>query len=127
MFSVFDHTNNSDGFKSKYEHSDRCQESSRIRKKYPNRLPVICEKSTTSRDDVPQIDKIKYLVPAELTVGQFMYVIRKRIRLPPEKAIFLFINNSIPPTSKLMSSVYDTDKDEDGFLYCTYTGESTFG
>lgn len=36
-------------------------------------------------------------MPADLSVGQFIYVIRKRIRLPPEKAIFIFINNYIPP------------------------------
>jgi len=39
-------------------------------------------------------------VPADLSVGQFTYVIRKRIRLPPEKAIFIFVNNYIPPTCK---------------------------
>lgn len=37
-------------------------------------------------------------MPADLSVGQFTYVIRKRIRLPPEKAIFIFVNNYIPPT-----------------------------
>jgi hypothetical protein len=27
----------------------------------------------------------------------------------------------------LMSSVYEDHKDEDGFLYITYSGENTFG
>ncbi|KAK7254708.1 formin-like protein [Aureococcus anophagefferens] len=49
-----------------------------------------------------------YLRAADLTVGQFIYVIRKRIKLPPERAIFIF-------------------KDEGGFLYITYSGENTFG
>lgn len=40
----------------------------------------------------------RYLVPADLTVGQFVYVIRKRIKLSPEKAIFIFVNNVLPPT-----------------------------
>jgi GABA(A) receptor-associated protein len=57
---------------------------------------VICEKA--DRSDIPDIDKKKYLVPADLTVGQFVYVIRKRIKLSPEKAIFIFINNVLPPT-----------------------------
>ena len=39
-------------------------------------------------------------MPADLTVGQFVYVIRKRIKLSPEKAIFIFINNILPPTGK---------------------------
>jgi GABA(A) receptor-associated protein len=53
-------------------------------------------------------------------VGQFCYVIRKRIKLAPEKAIFIFVNEVLPPAAALMSSVYDEHKDEDGFLYITY-------
>ena len=44
----------------------------------------------------------RYLVPADLTVGQFVYVIRKRIKLSAEKAIFIFVDNVLPPTGKLM-------------------------
>lgn len=40
----------------------------------------------------------RYLVPADLTVGQFVYVIRKRIKLSAEKAIFIFVDNALPPT-----------------------------
>ena len=60
-------------------------------------------------------------------MGQFHYVIRKRIKLAPEKALFLFCANSIPPNAALMSTVYEEQKDEDGFLYVQYSGESTFG
>lgn len=37
-------------------------------------------------------------MPADLTVGQFVYVIRKRIRVSPEQAIFMFVRNVLPPT-----------------------------
>ncbi|MCO5577661.1 hypothetical protein L7F22_031492 [Adiantum nelumboides] len=56
---------------------------------------VICEKA--DRTDIPTIDKKKYLVPSDLTVGQFVYVIRKRIKLAPEKAIFIFVDEVLPP------------------------------
>uniref|UniRef100_A0A2K1XR61 Autophagy-related protein n=1 Tax=Populus trichocarpa TaxID=3694 RepID=A0A2K1XR61_POPTR len=69
----------------------------------------------------------RYLVPADLTVGQFVYVIRKRIKLSAEKAIFIFVDNVLPPTGAIMSSIYDEKKDEDAFLYVTYSGENTFG
>jgi hypothetical protein len=36
-----------------------------------------------------------------LTVGQFVYVIRKRIKLSSEKAIFIFVKNVLPPTGML--------------------------
>lgn len=86
---------------------------------------MICEKAEKS--DIPTIDKKKYLVPADLTVGQFVYVIRKRIKLAPEKAIFIFVDDILPPTAALMSSIYDEHKDEDGFLYVLYASENTFG
>lgn len=66
-------------------------------------------------------------MPADLTVGQFVYVIRKRIKLSAEKAIFIFIDNVLPPTGAIMSAIYDEKKDVDGFLYVTYSGENTFG
>ncbi|KAK4363900.1 hypothetical protein RND71_015258 [Anisodus tanguticus] len=68
-----------------------------------------------------------YLVPADLTVGQFVYVVRKRIKLSAEKAIFIFVKNILPPTAAMMSAIYEDHKDEDGFLYMTYSGENTFG
>ncbi|KAF4389500.1 hypothetical protein G4B88_006559 [Cannabis sativa] len=88
-------------------------------------LKVIVEKA--ERSDIPNIDKKKYLVPADLTVGQFVYVIRKRIKLSAEKAIFIFVDNVLPPTGAIMSAIYEEKKDEDGFLYVTYSGENTFG
>jgi|GEM_PF-1250603 len=112
-------------FKKEHPFEKREQEAKRIREKYPDRIPVICEKD--ARSDIPDIDKKKYLVPQDLTVGQFVYVIRKRIKVKPEKAIYIFINNVLPPTAALMSSIYENQKDQDGFLYITYSGENTFG
>lgn len=56
-----------------------------------------------------------------------MYVIRKRIALSPEKALFVFVNGVLPPTAALLSTVYDEHADADGFLYVTFSGENTFG
>jgi len=105
----------------------RKEESDKIRKKYPERIPVICEKQKRRNDNIPEIDKNKYLVPSDLTVGQFQYVIRKRISVDPDKAIFIFINNVLAPTASQMSRIYDEHKDDDGFLYVVYSGEETFG
>jgi len=113
-------------FKTVNTFEQRKQESDRILSKYSDRIPIIVEKNKNS-NDMPDIDKKKYLVPNELTVGQFMYVIRKRIKLEPEKAIFLFINNNSPANASLLSAIYDEYKDEDGFLYITYSSENTFG
>jgi len=114
-------------FQYKLDHpmEKRAAEAARIREKYPDRIPVICEKDP--RSDIAAVDKRKYLIPMDLTVGQFVYVIRKRISIPAEKAIFIFVNNTLPPTAALMSTVYEQHKDADGFMYMMYSGENTFG
>ena len=65
------------------------------------------------KQQIKQIDKKKYLVPKDITVGQFVFIIRKRIKLSQEKAIFLFLNNNIPPTSSLISELYGEQKEEE--------------
>lgn len=112
-------------FKDEHPFEKRKAEAERIREKYNDRIPVICEKIEGS--DIANIDKKKYLVPQDLTVGQFVYVIRKRIKLSPERAIFIFVDEMLPPAAALMSSIYEEHKDEDGFLYILYSGENTFG
>ena len=53
-------------FKQKHAFDKRKDEASRILQKYPERIPVICEKDTRSRD-IPDIDRKKYLVPSDLS------------------------------------------------------------
>ena len=112
-------------FKNKYSLRQRKEEGERIRNKYPDRVPVIIEKRKDS--DIQDIDKQKFLVPDDLTVGQFIHVIRKRISLPPDMSIFIFVNNTLPLISDSIIKVYQQQKDEDNFLYMIYSGESTFG
>merc|ERR1711879_297172 len=109
-------------FKEEHSLDKRREVADRIRAKYPDRIPVIVEKAPKS--DAPDIDKKKFLVPADITVGKFVYEIRKHMKLSPEKAIFLFVNNVLPPTAELMSHIYAKYKDEDGFLYITYSGRT---
>jgi GABA(A) receptor-associated protein len=114
-------------FKKQNSLQDRTQESARIMQKYPERIPIICERSLLSSSECPIIDKNKYLVNKDLTIGQFVYVIRKRMQLPPEKALFLFVNGFIPSTSHHIGDIYSFHKDQDGFLYIIYSYENTFG
>ncbi|XP_012396353.2 gamma-aminobutyric acid receptor-associated protein-like 2 [Sarcophilus harrisii] len=112
-------------FKEDHSLEHRCVESAKIRAKYPDRVPVIVEKVSGSQ--IVDIDKRKYLVPSDITVAQFMWIIRKRIQLPSEKAIFLFVDKTVPQSSLTMGQLYEKEKDEDGFLYVAYSGENTFG
>lgn len=101
-------------------------EALRIRNKYPDRVPVLVGKSPSTT--APDIDKHKFLVPMDLTMGQFQYVIRKRLKLSADKALFIFVGGTVPPTSSLISTIYEEFKDlENNFLFITYSMESTFG
>merc|ERR1712168_1717072 len=112
-------------FQEEHSFESREAESKKIRQKHPDRIPVVVEKAP--RSSIQNIDKRKFLVPTDLTVAQFMYIIRKRIQLAPEKAMFLFVNKVLPTTSSTMGAIYEEHKDEDGFLYIAYSGENTFG
>ena len=114
-------------FKDAQTFENRKNEATRVRTKYPNRIPVIVERAENC-NEIEIIDKKKYLVPTDLTMGQFIYVIRKRLKtMSAEKALFVFVGDIMPPTGENMAILYDNNKDEDGFLYITYSGENTFG
>ena len=115
-------------FKNKYLFDDRCKESYKVINKYLDRIPIICEKSNThNHKQLPDIDKHKYLVPKDFTLGQFVYVIRKKINIKPDEAIFLFVSNTIPSSSSIICDLYYKYKDTDGFLYMQYSKENVFG
>lgn len=94
--------------------------------KYPDRVPVIVtrnKKSTT-----PEIDKHKYLVPMDITVGQFLFVIRKRMSLTPDRALFLFIDGELINNSEHVGLVYERHRSKkDRCLHIMYSCENTLG
>jgi GABA(A) receptor-associated protein len=112
-------------FKKSSQFNDRFAKATALIKKYPGRVPIICEKS--NRNDNPDIDKNKYLVPVDMTLGQFLMIVRRRIKIRQEEAIFLFVNNYVVPSNELVGNIYEHYKDPDNFLYITYSKEDTFG
>jgi GABA(A) receptor-associated protein len=108
------------------EYLERIKKSQTILEKYPDRVPLIVQPSKNDRDTYP-IDKSKYITPRDLTMMQLQQIIRNRIRFPPEKALFMFVNNKMYPISSPVGIIYDENKDADGFLYVTYCQENTFG
>ncbi|CAF1210545.1 unnamed protein product [Adineta ricciae] len=144
----------------KHEHSleQRRFESERIRRRYPDRIPVIVQpllsssssstpsysssslstslfrsfsssSSSCSELSLARLDNEKFLVPSELSFGQFAYNIRRRLRLRAEHALFFYIGlyGKQPVLSATMESLYNENKDTDGFLYVCYADEKVFG
>lgn len=104
----------------------RIVESNRVRERHPDRVPVICEKIASCK--FPPMEKSKFLVPADLTVGQFIHMVSSRIQVTAYKSVFLFTaTDSMPSNSTMMHEVYSKHQSEDGFLYLWYHDQETFG
>ncbi len=112
-------------FKEKYSFEKRKNESDKVSQKYKDRSPIIVQRHHSS--DLPNVEKCKYLVPKDMTMSQFTFVIRKGIQLDASQTIFITVNNGLVIGSRVISEVYEEHKDEDGFLYITYTNENVFG
>lgn len=97
-----------------------------ILKQHVGRIPVVVECSDQLQSLHP-LKKNKFIVPFDLTLSQFIFVIRKHMKLDPTYAIFVFINNKLHPITSLMGALYQDQQDEDGFMYLNIFQESTFG
>ena len=95
-----------------------------IKDKYPNYVPILVR----TRGDL-KISKVKFLVGGEITVGQFMFILRKKMNsLRSTEGLFLFINNTLPVSSRNLLSIYNEQKDKElNMLIITVCKENTFG
>lgn len=98
------------------------------RAKYTDRTPIIVERAHTEQR-LPRLDKERFIVPIDLTMGQLEHVIRRRLQLTPTTAIFISTRNNVMiPNTEPISRIDDQFQDpDDGFVYLTYRGEETFG
>ncbi len=112
-------------FREEYTLDTRITECIRIKKKYPNRIPIIV--STTNKEIT--IDKHKYLVPEDCTFTEFSAVLRKRIKCNQGEGLFYYIGDSqtLPRMSDTIRTIYSKYKSADGYLVITIEKESTFG
>lgn len=112
-------------FKKQFPLYKRLQESQKVLHNYPDKVPVICEKDRRLQNC--GIKKRKYLVSRDLTISQFIFIIRNNIQMSSDRGLFLFTNGVIPSSSDTMEYIYNKFKDNDGFLYMNYSVENTFG
>ena len=115
-------------FRNNYSFEDRKAHSSDVIVRYPDRLPIVMERSRSDKI-LGDMDKIKYLVPTNLTITEFMVILRKRLNITSDTAIYLYNpdNKIILSGSNTIEYLYNKYKNEDGFLYIEYCGENVFG
>jgi hypothetical protein len=101
-------------------------ESQRIMNKYPGYYPIYCY----SEDfDLP---KNKYLVSGSMIFGQFVYVVKKKLKLRSSEALFFLIKNKageiVPLNNEFISSIWVNNCHPDlGCIYVQIVKENTFG
>jgi microtubule-associated protein 1 light chain len=100
--------------------------SGNLLNKHPDRVCVIVERDLRCKN-IPKTIKHKYLVPISTTVGTFSNVLRSKIELPEYESFYVTFNNIIVSRHFLMCDAYKNYADEDGFLYCRYCSEQTYG
>ena len=107
--------------------NERINMCERVIKKYPDKLCIYIEKSKSARN-IPDLKNHKFLIPKTITVSQFIYTIRLKIIIQDDQSLFFYVNNDIIISGNTpMVEINDKYKNEDGFLYIKYSGESTFG
>ena len=97
-----------------------------IKSKYPNHIPVV----VNSKDKTIKLTKNKFLIGEDITIGQFMFILKKRISgsKNPSVAMYLFIDDKIFPASQMLSYIYNQHKDKStGMLFVKVCQENTFG
>lgn len=102
----------------------RIRTRQRMMLRHPDTIPVEVILDKSCDFELPQR---KLMVRKDMTVGEFISLLRLKMKLKPEEATFILMNNTIPKISASMSDMYEEHMDEAQVLSCVICKENTFG
>ena len=79
-------------FKERYSLNKRKQLSKEAQTKYENKYALIIEKTNKSKDKLVKVANPKFLIPKTFTIGQVSQIVRQKLNLTKEQALFLLVN-----------------------------------
>ena len=95
-----------------------------LQAEHKNRIPVIVEfyKKDKKYFKVSNNERFfKFLMDKYITISQFIFLLRRKIKAEEDNDIFLLCKSILLPMEITIERVYNKYKDEDGFLYLEYT------
>ncbi len=105
---------------------ERKEECEKVKKDHPGKICLICEKAPKSQ--LPDIEKTKYLLKEDINLVQFTQIIRNKLKIEKESALFFLVNGKKSLSGNdTMINIYNKYKDVDGFLYVAYAAEEVWG
>jgi GABA(A) receptor-associated protein len=122
----------------KISFEERKKQSNKIIDKYKDKYPIYLTFDNNIDIDITKVDinLNKYIVSSELTLGQFLAIIRKKINFNSNESLTLFIEEYVKDyfksailclNSSTIREIYNKHKDPDGFLYIKVVKENSFG
>lgn len=115
-------------FKEKFTFDERAQECANMIDRYPDKIGLILERSVNASHETPYLHKRKFLAAKDMSLFEFLIVIRNRFHLQETQSIIFFVNDSVlVPNTMILSDIYNQYRDHDGFVYLKYSTENTFG
>ena len=101
--------------------------SEKLRKQHSNRIPVLVWNVVSEDLDFTGSTR-RFMVQSETTLGQLLFILRKRFTLRADEGMFVFVgkNNIMVSNSEIIGILFEKYAD-DGFLRLTLSKESTFG
>ena len=102
-------------------------------RKYPDRIPIVISSKTFKSHNIN-----RFIVPVDMTITQFMVILRNKTKLKEMEAIFIFVKDCngknkdkttdiLAPVSETLGSLYNKYKDEKLILNLFYEKEDVFG
>lgn len=105
-------------------------EYNRIHKRHPDRIPVLVDARAIMDADEMKKHKHKYLVTPSLLISQFQSLVRAKLTIEPEQAVFFMVNNELVSgiTSFAELAAYsERYVHESGFIIIRLELENAFG